>query len=285
MRYNGRPIVEERRRRLLRYFGPVSRPPSPSAPRIRRRCGGRAVRSRIGNSTRPRNLSITPRRATWTAPESDPGRDDSSGLIPRFSTSRRLMSPTNPGPTRAGRLDRGVGEDATVEVLEGRLCRDRRGQDLGGRKRSRSRGTSRSGARWASSRFVRSSISTPALAARPRSASGNVTGVSFHHEREHVAALLAAEAFPGVAARGDRERRRLLAVEGAQALEGRARLLQLDRLADHVEDVQPTLDLCRNAACRLDRLPHRGREVPDMTVGLSSLDKPWKRILRLEAAS
>ena len=72
--------------------------------------------------------------------------------------------------------------------------------------------------------------------------------VALHHEAEHVAAQPAAEALPRIPARGDRERRRLLTVEGAQALERGARLLQLHRLADHVDDVQPALDFRRYAA-------------------------------------
>src|SRR5207247_8460952 len=42
--------------------------------------------------------------------------------------------------------------------------------------------------------------------------------IALHYEREHVTAEAAAEALPGVAARGDRERRRFLAVAGAKTL-------------------------------------------------------------------
>src|SRR4051812_2283014 len=75
--------------------------------------------------------------------------------------------------------------------------------------------------------------------------------VALHHEREHITTQAAAEALPRVPGRGDRERRRLLTMERAQPLEGRPGLLQLHRLADHVDDAQPTLDLCCYAACRL----------------------------------
>ncbi len=46
--------------------------------------------------------------------------------------------------------------------------------------------------------------------------------VDLHQEREDVAALLAAEAVPELAGRGHVERRRLLVVEGAEALLGAA---------------------------------------------------------------
>ena len=44
--------------------------------------------------------------------------------------------------------------------------------------------------------------------------------------------------------------RALLSVERAKALVGGARLLQLNALADHVDDVQPGLDLGRDSACQ-----------------------------------
>jgi len=81
---------------------------------------------------------------------------------------------------------------------------------------------------------------------------------------------------PRIPRRGDDERRRLLAVERAQALEGRSGLLQLNGLADHVDDVQPTLHLGRNTD-RQTPPPLPGAEmdtVPDMTAGVSSLDTP-----------
>ncbi len=65
--------------------------------------------------------------------------------------------------------------------------------------------------------------------------------VAAHDEAEDVPSLAAAEAVPALAARRDDEARRLLAVERAEALVGRARLLQLDRLPDDVEDGQPAL--------------------------------------------
>ena len=65
--------------------------------------------------------------------------------------------------------------------------------------------------------------------------------VAAHDEAEDVAALAAAEAVPALACGRDDEARRLLAVEGAEALEGGPRLLQRDRLPDDVEDGQLAL--------------------------------------------
>ncbi len=95
--------------------------------------------------------------------------------------------------------------------------------------------------RRASSREVRSSISTPARLARILSASGKVEAVAAHDEAEDVAALAAAEAVPALAAGRDDEARRLLAVERAEALVGGPRLLERDRLPDDVEDGQLAL--------------------------------------------
>ena len=114
--------------------------------------------------------------------------------------------------------------------------------------------------------------------------------VALHDEAEDVPAQAAAEAVPALTGRGDDERRRLLAVERTEALVGGARLLECHRLADDIDDGQLALDL----GCNTDRqtappaltpsgptvLPrpiHSSdpyRQEPDMTVGLSSLDKP-----------
>ena len=72
---------------------------------------------------------------------------------------------------------------------------------------------------------------------------GEADRVPLHHEREDVAVLAAAEAVPRVAGGRDDEARGLLAVERAQALEGRPGLLELDGLAHHVRDGEPALDL------------------------------------------
>src|SRR5262249_14712854 len=90
--------------------------------------------------------------------------------------------------------------------------------------------------------------------------------VAAHDEVEDVAALAAAEALPGVARGRDRERWRLLAVEGAQALVRRAGLLQLDGSADAVADAHLVLDLGRAAA--------RQTAPPPARPGSSKVDPP-----------
>ena len=122
--------------------------------------------------------------------------------------------------------------------------------------------------------------------------------VALHDEAEDVAALAAPEALPGIAGRGNRERRSLLAVEGAETLVRRASLLQLDRLANDVDDAELVLDLGSNADRQTD-LPTRASarasgapdlraprvlvrlDHPDTVRGLSSLDKPDVRSLAL----
>ena len=114
--------------------------------------------------------------------------------------------------------------------------------------------------------------------------------VALHDEAEDVAALAAAEAVPRLANGGDHERRRLLAVEGAQPLVRGARLLEGDALADDVDDRQLALDLGSDAdrqtplltpaadqAMPFRSCPPTTRMVPDTPVGLSSLDKPYCR--------
>src|SRR5262249_54508754 len=102
-----------------------------------------------------------------------------------------------------------------------------------------------------------------------------------------VATQTAAEAVPRLAPGRDDERGCLLAVEGAEALVRGARLPEVDRFADHLEHRQLVLhfgcDTDRQMAPpgSLDRTPvdrpalrrHRA-QVPNMAVGLSSLDKP-----------
>src|SRR5215210_2668189 len=109
--------------------------------------------------------------------------------------------------------------------------------------------------------------------------------VALHHEAEDVAAQAAAEAVPAVAGRGHHERRRLLAVERAEPLVRGAGLLQADRLADYVDDVQPTLHFGRNADCQtasslppaergLRRRPPRCR--PKLPIGRTA--RPFVRL-------
>ncbi len=111
---------------------------------------------------------------------------------------------------------------------------------------------------------------------------GERQAVALHHEAEDVAALAAAEALPGIPGRRDRERRCLLAVEGAQTLVGGAGLLQRDRLTDDVDDAELVLDFGCDADRQTDLLARRCSfrlDHPDMDRGLSSLDKPFVRSL------
>jgi hypothetical protein len=93
--------------------------------------------------------------------------------------------------------------------------------------------------------------------------------VALHDEAEDVAALAAAEALPRVAAGCHGERRRLLAVERAEALVGGTGLLELDRLADDLDDTELALDFGCNAD-RQTRPPraHRPPRCPGNDYGL-----------------
>ena len=65
----------------------------------------------------------------------------------------------------------------------------------------------------------------------------------FHHEVEDIAASVASEAVPALVVREDVERRRLLGVEGTEALEVSAGLLELNIAPDEVGDVERFFDL------------------------------------------
>ena len=107
--------------------------------------------------------------------------------------------------------------------------------------------------------------------------------VALHHEAEDVATEPAPEALPALAHGGNDERGSLLAVEGAQPLERRPRLLQRHRLADDVDDRELALDFGCNADCQTPTSGpapplRRGlTPMPNMTEGLSSLDRPRRR--------
>ena len=136
-RYSVRLLSKSGVAGVLRYLGPVSaaalrflafrpriRPPMPTAA---------PFWSRIGNRTRPRNLSMTPTprdARPARARRGRPRRAPRAGSA-RFSTSRRLIvsQPSGAQPSWA-RLDRRVGEAAAVEVLERRLAEPGGGQDL-----------------------------------------------------------------------------------------------------------------------------------------------------------
>jgi hypothetical protein len=70
-----------------------------------------------------------------------------------------------------------------------------------------------------------------------------VEAVAPHDEGEDVSVLAAAEAMPRLAFRRDGEGRRLLRVEGAEALQQGAGTLELDRLPDHLRNGKLRLDV------------------------------------------
>jgi len=72
--------------------------------------------------------------------------------------------------------------------------------------------------------------------------------LAFHQPIERRAALVAAEAVPGLCLGTHVERWRLLGVEGAQTAELRADALQLNRAADKLDQVDAGFDLVGDAA-------------------------------------
>ena len=78
--------------------------------------------------------------------------------------------------------------------------------------------------------------------AEPLDRADEVEPFDLPHERDGVTADAAAEAVVGAAIRRDRERRRLLLVEGAQARVAAADLAQARARLDEVDDVRRGLD-------------------------------------------
>ena len=138
--------------------------------------------------------------------------------------------------------DRRVGEAPAAEVVEGRLARLRGGEDRVVERDRTLHHVAKAG--LAGILAGRPLVDLdPGLAGEDLERLREGQPVALHHEAEDVAALAAAEALPGVAGRGDGERRGLLAVEWAEALERRPGLLQLDGLADDVDHAQLALHL------------------------------------------
>ena len=139
-------------------------------------------------------------------------------------------------------LDRLIGEAAAAEV------RERRGAGLGLHQHGVVEGDRRL-EDLAQARVVRVLALGPLVdldagaTGQRLERLGERQAVTLHQEREDVTVLAAAEAVPRVAGGRHDEARGLLAVERAQSLEGRARLLQLDGLPHHIRDGKPALDL------------------------------------------
>ncbi len=265
----------------LRYFGPSPsrrRPPRPTA---------WPDASRIGKITRLRNLSYDA-LATVGTRRGEAHLDELLGadVALRLERAGHLV-PAARRPAELEGLDRGVGDAAAVDVVEGGGAGLRRGQD-----------------RVVEGDRVVEDLAEPGLVGvlalgplvdldagalgEGAERLGEGRAVALHDEAEDVAAQAAAEAVPVLAGRGDDERGCLLTVEGAQALVGGARLLERHRLADDLDDRQLALDLRRDSDRQMappgshptgrpatpDRPVRPPRQAPDMTVGLSSLDKP-----------
>ena len=166
-------------------------------------------------------------------------------LALRRELARELV-PARGRPAQLVLLDRLVGEAPVVEVGERRLARLRLRQD---RVVEGDRGLHHlAQPRVAGVLALRPLVDLDARATGERlERLRERDGVTLHDEREDVAVQAAAEAVPGVARGRHDEARGLLAVERAQSLEGRASLLQLDRLPHHVGDGEPALDLGNDA--------------------------------------
>ncbi len=148
--------------------------------------------------------------------------------------------------TELVRRDGLVGEAARVQVVERRLAVAALGQDA---VVEGDRGVERVAQPLALRVLAAGALAELDAGTRRQAAQrlGEVDRVALHDEVEDVAAAAAAEALPGFARRSDGERRRLLAVERAQALERGASLASWTRLADELNEVELLLDLCGNA--------------------------------------
>ncbi len=173
-------------------------------------------------------------------------RPTSTSSSPRMSrlawSWRAITIPAGRRPAELVGRDRLVGEASATEVGEGRLAGLRRGQDrvIEGDGRVEDLAEARPTGVLALGPLVDLDAGLAGqLAERLREGQA----VALHHEAEDVAAQPAAEAMPALASRRHDERGCLLPVERTQTLVGRARLLQADRLADHVDDRQLALDL------------------------------------------
>jgi hypothetical protein len=110
---------------------------------------------------------------------------------------------------------------------------------------------------------------------------GKAQAVALHHEAEDVTALAAPEALPGVTSGRDGERGGLLAMKRAEALVRGPGLLELNGLADDVDDTELALDLGCDADRQTD-LPPGTRSRPSTQPALA--DAPPSPPLRLETS-
>ena len=126
-------LVEERRRRRVEVLRAVSRPPSPSAPRIRPPSPiARAVLVPDREEDPAAELVDDAAAALAIARRGQPDLDELVRLdVRRFSMSCPAHRvPAVGRPAELERLDRLVGEAAALEVVERGLAEAGRGQDL-----------------------------------------------------------------------------------------------------------------------------------------------------------
>ncbi len=226
----------------FRYFGPSpssSRPPSPT----------RVAVLVADREDHPGPELVVDAAATGLARRGESDLEQLLGpdVALRAEGPRHLV-PSAGSPAELVGRDRLVGEPAAVEVLEGGRTGGRVGQHCVVEG-------DRAVEDGSEPRLVRVLVLRPlvdldagALGEDPEGL-WEPHGVALHDEAEDVATKAAAEAVPALPRGSDDERRCLLAVERTEALVGRARLLQADRLADDVDDGQSGLHF----GCDTDR--------------------------------
>ena len=214
-------LVEQRRRRGVEVLGPLPFQQPPAEP------DGVAVRVADREEDAGTELVDDPAAALARAGEAD--LDEL--LAPDVALGLELAGhhvPAGRRPAELVRLDRRVREAAALEVGEGRLTGLGAGQDgvIEG-----DRGVEDLAQPGAAGVLALRPLVDLDAGRRGQRAQRLREGraVPLHDEAEDVAAQAAAEAVPRLARRGDHERGRLLAVEGAEALVGGAGLLQGDR--------------------------------------------------------
>ena len=173
----------------------------------------------------------------------------------------RHLVPAGRRPAELERLDRLIGEAATLQVGQRRSAGLGAGQDRvveGDRGVEHLAQASATGV-LALGPFV--DLDAGACGQRAERL-GKGRAIPLHDEAEDVTTEPTAEAMPRLARRGDDERGRLLTVERAQALVGGSRLLQRDRFADDLDDGQLALDLGSRADRQTRSFAPRTRRRP-----------------------
>ena len=149
-------------------------------------------------------------------------------------------------PAEAEGLDGLVGEAAIVQVVERRLARGVLGEDRVVERDGTVEGVTDALALGILAGGALAELDAGSPRQRPKRR-GEVHAVPLHDEVEDVPAAATAEAVPTLTRGRDRERGGLLTMERAEALEDGPGLLQLDGLADDLDDVQLLLDACGDA--------------------------------------